>query len=55
MTEEDEDMEATIKRPTTIKQSLEQSLKEMNLIRQGKLPRKTWEEYLKDQKEQGNN
>ena len=39
-------------RPCTPSQSLAQSLKEMILIRQGKLPKKSWWDYIKE-KEKG--
>lgn len=32
----------------TVAESLEQSLKEMQLIREGKLPKKTWKECMKE-------
>gem|GEM_PF-5261675 len=32
-------------------ESLKKSLEDMKQIRQGKQPRKTWDDYLKEQKE----
>lgn len=34
----------------SIKDSLKDSLKEMNLIRNGKLPKKTWKEFCLENK-----
>ena len=45
------DMDVTCKRPCTPSESLVQSLKEMKLMRQGKLPKKSWWDYIKEQKE----
>ena len=47
------DMETVIKRPV---ESLEESLKEMKLIRAGKLKKKTWKELREELKkeEKGN-
>ena len=46
----EKNMNATIKRPLTPSQSLEQSIKEMQLIRQGKLKGKTWKELREELK-----
>ncbi|MEK3698031.1 MULTISPECIES: hypothetical protein [unclassified Paenibacillus] len=48
---EEEKMEAIIERPTTPAESLKKSLEDMKQIRQGKQPRKTWDDYIKEQKE----
>ena len=45
-----DDMENVV-RPCTPSESLVQSIKEMIFIQQGKLLRKTWKDYLKEQKE----
>lgn len=37
-----------IKRPCTVKESIEESLKEVKLMREGKLPKKTWDEHLEE-------
>jgi hypothetical protein len=50
----DDDMNVTIDRYCTVAESLEESLKQMKLIREGKLPKKTWKELrdeLKSDKE----
>lgn len=49
--EEGNDMDTAIKRPCTPSESLAQSLKEMKLMREGKLPKKSWWDYVKDQKD----
>lgn len=41
----------TNERYCTVRESLEESCKEMNLIREGKLPKKTWQELKKEIKE----
>lgn len=43
---EGEDMEKVIERPCTPAESLKQSLKEMKLIREGKLPRRNLDDFL---------
>ncbi|HBJ1650324.1 TPA: hypothetical protein LA460_000228 [Clostridium botulinum] len=45
-------MNTTTKRYCTVQESLEQSLKEMQLMRQGKLPKKTWKEYRAEKAKQ---
>ena len=40
--------EKTSKRYCSVYESLEQSLKEMNLIRKGKLEAKTWDEFKEE-------
>jgi len=42
------------KRPCTPDESLEESLKEMQLIRKGILKGKSWEEFEKELKEKNN-
>jgi hypothetical protein len=45
----DTNMENTIereKRPCTVAESLKQSLKEMNLIREGKMPKRNLDDFL---------
>lgn len=49
---EEKNMEAIIKRPCTVLESLEESLKEMQLMRQGKLPKKSWKEFRKELQEE---
>lgn len=44
-------MDVTAKRPCTPSESLVRSLEEMKLMREGKLPKKSWWEYIKEQKE----
>jgi hypothetical protein len=43
-------MNATIQRPCSISESLVQSCKEVQLIREGKLPKKTWKELKEELK-----
>ena len=38
-------------RPLSPSQSLAQSVHEMRLMREGKLPKKSWWDYLKEQKD----
>jgi len=45
-------MNNTVERYCTVAESLEQSLKEMQLMRQGKLPKKTWREYREEKAKQ---
>lgn len=40
----------TMERPTTILQSLEESFKEVKLIREGKLSKKTWRQLREERK-----
>lgn len=40
----DDSMNSVIERPNTILESVKKSLKEIKLIREGKLPRKTWKQ-----------
>ncbi|WP_425800812.1 hypothetical protein ACHOLT_11710 [Desulfitobacterium sp. Sab5] len=49
--EEGTDMDTTLKRPCTPSASLAQSLKEMKQMREGKLPKKSWWDYIKEQKD----
>lgn len=49
--EEDDAMAKVIERPCTPAESLEQSLKEMKLMREGKLHKKTWKDFLKELKD----
>ena len=37
-----------MKRPCTIKESIKQSLKEVKLIKEGKLPKRNWRDLLKE-------
>jgi hypothetical protein len=39
-------------RPCTVKESIEQSLKEMQLMRQGKLPKRNWDDFMKELEEE---
>lgn len=41
-----------LQRPCTPAESLERSLKEMNEMRQGTIPKQTWNEFLKSLKEE---
>gem|GEM_PF-2073965 len=43
-------MDAVVKRPDTPSDSLKKSLEEMKLIRKGELPKKSWWDYMKEQK-----
>ena len=45
-----------IERHCTIKESISESFKEIKLMQEGKLPKKTWDAYLKerDSKKKGN-
>lgn len=45
-------MRCDILRPLTPTQSLETSLQQMKLIREGKLPRKSWDEIYNELKEE---
>lgn len=47
---EDKRMNTTIKRPTTPAESLKQSFKEVKLIQEGKLPKKSWRELYNELK-----
>lgn len=49
MKKEEKIMNALEKRPNTPSESLKESMKQMKLIQEGKLPKKTWQEYLKEQ------
>jgi len=35
-------------RPCTVKESIEQSLKEVKLIKEGKLPKRNWDDFMKE-------
>jgi len=35
-------------RPCTVKESIEQSLKEAKLIKEGKLPKRSWRDFMKE-------
>lgn len=51
MIKEDDVMKAQImgvERHCTIKESISESFKEIKLMQEGKLPKKTWEMYLKE-------
>lgn len=37
-----------IERPCTIRESISESLKEIKLMQEGKIPKKTWGMYLKE-------
>jgi len=41
-TKGEDNMDVAMKRPCSPNKSLEKSIKEMKLIRKGKLPKKTW-------------
>lgn len=41
-------MNTTIQRPITPAESLKESLQQMNLIREGKLPKKTWRQLREE-------
>jgi hypothetical protein len=45
-------MSNTVERYCTVAESLEQSLKEMKLMREGKIPKKTWREYRAEKSKQ---
>lgn len=45
-------MDTTVKRPCTPSQSLAQSLREMNSMREGKLKKRTWRELRADLKKE---
>lgn len=51
-TEGDEDMDALVERYCPVSESLEESLKEMKLMREGKLPKKSWREMFKELKDE---
>jgi hypothetical protein len=40
----------TLQRPCTILQSIEESFNEVKLIREGKLPKKTWKELREEKR-----
>lgn len=49
-------MSKAMERYCTVSQSVKESLQQMKLMREGKLPEKTWDEFLKElQNEKGNN
>lgn len=55
--EEEKHMDAVVERYCPISESLEESLKQMKLIREGKLPKKTWKDFkkeLQDEKDKKN-
>ncbi len=41
-------MNAVVERYCTVSESLEESLKQMKLIREGNLPKRTWKELKKE-------
>ncbi|MDD5935549.1 MAG: hypothetical protein PUC65_08340 [Clostridiales bacterium] len=43
-------MNATVTRPCTVQESLIQSCKEVKLMQEGKLPKKTWKEFYEERK-----
>lgn len=45
-------MNATVQRPCSISESIIQSCKEVQLMRQGKLPKKTWKELKEELKKE---
>ena len=49
------DMKTMVERYCPITESLEESLKQMNLIRQGKLKGKSWNEFKKELQEEDKN
>ncbi|WP_440118487.1 hypothetical protein [Paenibacillus sp. QZ-Y1] len=48
--EEDNMNITTIQRPNTPTESMKESMKQMELIREGKLPKRSWRDYIKEQK-----
>lgn len=52
MDKEEKEMNALEKRPRTPSESLKESMKQMKLIREGTLPKKTWHDYLKEQEKE---
>lgn len=48
----EDEWDAHFKRPCTPSESLVQSLKEMKLMREGKLPKKSWWDYIKEKKDE---
>ena len=51
----DKNMDITVERYCSITESLEESLRQMKLIREGKLPKKTWKEFKKEIEGQDSN
>lgn len=51
----DEGMDKVIERYCPITESLEESLKQMKMIRKGQLPRKSWDSFKKELKEEREN
>ncbi|WP_157727977.1 hypothetical protein [Aeribacillus pallidus] len=45
-------MEAFIQEKSSVRESIIESLKEVELMRQGKLPKKTWREIMKEIREE---
>ncbi|MFB5760889.1 hypothetical protein [Paenibacillus medicaginis] len=43
-------MHATVERDRTPSESLKQSLKEMKLMKEKKIPKKSWRDYIEEQK-----
>lgn len=48
-------MEMQMERYCTVSESLEESLKQMKDMRNGKLPKKTWRQFRKELKEEDKN
>lgn len=49
---EEKEMEAFIQEKSSVRESIIESLKEVELMRQGKLPKKTWREIMKKIREE---
>lgn len=49
---EEKEMEAFIQEKSSVRESIIESLKEVELMRQGKLPKKTWREIMKEIREE---
>jgi hypothetical protein len=47
---EEKDMNTVVERYCSVAESLEESLKQMKLMREGKLPKKTWDEMRVERK-----
>ncbi|WP_165452703.1 hypothetical protein [Paenibacillus thalictri] len=50
MDKESENMNSVVKRPNTPAESLKESIEQVKLMREGKLPKKSWWDYIKEQK-----
>jgi hypothetical protein len=46
--EDEKEMEAVIQEKSSVRESIIESLKEVELMRKGKLPKKTWREMMKE-------